>query len=458
MSDTVVSDVKKKKAPVFWIIFSVYTVLLAGALCFGISVLWKFLAVYEETRPVHAMEDSLSILTPERTDELQSYLTNEVENPYEDLSAVLSRFYELCKDQELTFGKLSGSYTENHPVYAVLAGDTHVATVSFLADTEPVDYRLCGWKLEAVTLLVQPKYSFALTVPSSMKVLINGLAPDASALLSETPTDTPVSYRNYSVTGLYEEPVLEVFDRYGQPVSLSLDEETGGYYYRLAYATAPSNMTVSFGGRILDETHCFQDSTAIEALSFLEPLANRFPEYQSLPEQLSLPSVNHYYIDFSYSAEEILWTDQNGDVVTPEYDETTNSYSHAPVSCSLVYEDCVPFVFRFVEQYALFCANDAKSSTLTEYFPPDSEYCKLISRMDNRWYNSHSDLTFQNHEVKDFFAYTKELAYVHVTVEQKMRLRATGKYQIYTIDLPIWTVRMDGQWYIAMMEFNTSAE
>lgn len=445
---------KSKKPKAFWIVYLVYTVLLAGALCFGISLLWRFLGVYEETRPVHAMEHTIDIFDREQEETLRSYLTNTVDNPYEDLSVVLSLFYDMINGQELTFGKLSGSYSESHPVYAVLAGTTHVATLSFTSSSEVVDYNLSGWNLESVTLLVSPKYSFALTVPSSMKVFVNQIAVAEDAIVSTTATSAPVSYVDYSITGLYQEPEIEVFDRYGHPVTLQLDETTGGYYFKLAYASAPSTMQLTFGGRVLGSDNLLLDNIVIPELSFIDSLAARFPEYASLPEVLTLPTTNNYYIDYAYDVAGIQWKDRFGAIVEPVYDEVTNTYSYGLVSDESIREDCVSFVRSFVEQYALFCANDVEAETLGEFFPADSEFYSLVSKMDNRWYSGHSDLTFQNHEVAEFFAYSDNLAYVHITMEQKMKLRATGKYKIYNIDLPVWIVKLDGSWYIARIIFD----
>lgn len=445
---------KKKKSKAFWIVYAIYTVLLAAVLCFGISLLWKFLSVYEQTRPVHAMEHTLSILEREQEETLRSYLTNNLDTPYESSSDILSSFYDMLEGQELTFGKLSGSYSELHPVYAVLAGETHVATLSFTMDDKIVDYNLSGWKLEAVTLLISPKYSFALTVPSSMKVFVNQVPIAEDAVLSTTATDTPVSYVDYSVTGLYLEPKLEVFDRYGAPVTLQVDEETGGYYYRLAYASAPATMQLCFGERVLGEDNLREGNISIPELDFIDSLAKRFPEYAVLPEVLTLPTINKYYIDFAYDTDSILWKNRFGEVVIPDYDKVRNSYSFGLVSDETVREEAVSFVQSFIEQYALFCANDAEAEALADFFPADSEFYKLVKKMDNRWYNAHSNLTFQNHELKEYFAYCDNLAYVHITMEQRMLVRALGKYQVYNIDLPVWIVKLDGTWYIARIIFD----
>ena len=53
---------KSHRFPWFWLFYLLYIVLLAGAIYYGLSLLWNFLTVYENTRPVHSMEQSLTVL------------------------------------------------------------------------------------------------------------------------------------------------------------------------------------------------------------------------------------------------------------------------------------------------------------------------------------------------------------------------------------------------------------
>ena len=164
-----------RRFPWFWLFYVLYIILVAGALFYGLTRLWDFLDVYERTRPVHFMESSLSVFEESHSGELQKYLTNQVENPYEEDSVLLDLFYDSIEGKKLSFGKLSGYYTESHPVYAVLADGDHVATVSFTSDGQIAGYNFAGWQLEKISLLLTPTKNFAVTVPSSMEVTVNGL-------------------------------------------------------------------------------------------------------------------------------------------------------------------------------------------------------------------------------------------------------------------------------------------
>ncbi|MBP3611343.1 MAG: hypothetical protein J6J42_13525 [Lachnospiraceae bacterium] len=446
-----------RRFPWFWLFYVLYILLLGGAIVYGLSQLWKFLTVYENTRPVHFMEDTLTIFQESETEEFQNYLTNTVENPYEDTDLLLSLFYDFIAGKELSFGKLSGSYTESHPVYAVLADDVHVATVSFTSDHTNAGYGLSGWTLEEITLLVTPTKSFAITVPSSMTVYINGIPAATEHIVSTVETDTPVSYVNYAFSGLYKEPDIRVTDRYGSEVTLQKDEATGGLYYKLAYASAPASMSLSFGGHVLDQGNILTKNIPVEKLSVITQTAVRFPEYAVLPELLTIPSFTEYYIDFAYTKDSVSFMDRFGTGHTPDYDPVTNSYSHGLVSDDSLKEECAAAATDFLETYALFCSDDASQTALEPFFPKNSAYYKLIISMDNHWFPAHSSVTFGNHELLNFFAYSENLVYIQMSIEEKMYIYYTGENKTILVNHPLWLVKMDGNWYVARMIFDDTA-
>jgi len=445
-----------RRFPWFWLFYVVYILLLAGTLLFGLTLLWDFLDVYERTRPVHFMETSLSVFEESNSVELQKHLTNTVENPYEDTSVLLDLFYDFIEGKELSFGKLSGYYTETHPVYAVLADKEHVATVSFTSDNRVVDYNFTGWQLEEVSILLTPSKNFAVTVPSSMDITVNGYPVAPEHIVSTAETDTPVSYVNYAFSGLYIEPDIRVTDRYGAPVTLLQDEETGGLYYKLAYAYAPSDMSVSFGGHILDENSVLVSGMEVKELSFLPQIAERFSEYTELTELVSVPAFTEYYIDFAYTESGVVFTDRLGNVRIPDYDPVKNRYSHGLVSNDSLQTECTEIVTDFLQTYALFCVeSENDGSNLTRFFPENSDYLDLILSMDNDYFGSYSSLVFENHQLLDFFAYTDNLAYVQMSIDERVYMNKYREDKIIKLKHPIWLVKMDGQWYIMRIIFES---
>jgi len=445
-----------RRFPWFWLFYILYIALLSGALYYGLSRLWDFLDVYERTRPVHFMEDSMSLFEESGAGDLQNYLTNRAENPYEPDAVILELFYDSIRGKKLSFGKLSGSYTESHPVYAILADGVHVATVSFTSDNKIMGYNFSGWQLEEVSLLVTPTKNFAITVPSSMDVTINGLPISKEHIVSTVETDTPVSYVNYAFSGLYKEADIQVTDRYGSPVTLTKDEETGGLYFKLAYAYAPSDMTLSFGGHVLDESNTLVSGIEVEELSFLPQIAERFSEYKALTELVTVPTFAEYYIDFAYNEANVVFTDRLGNVRTPDYDPVKNKYSHGLVSNDSLQEECVNLVTDFLQKYAMFCAEKNNTGEeLKPFFPEKSEYCKLIISMDNDFFGRYSSILFENHQLLDFFAYTENLVYIQMSIDERVDLTRYKEDTIIKLKHPIWLVKMDGSWYIMRIIFES---
>ena len=405
------------------------------------------------------MEDSLIIFNEDDTEQIQKYLTNTVENPYEDKSVLLSAFYELIADKELTFGKLSGAYTEEKPVYAVLADEEHVATISFVSDETEVGYDLCGWKIHEISLLVSPTKSFAVTIPSSMNLTINGVPVAEEHKISTTETNAPVSYVNYVCNGkLFRTPEIQVTDRYGTVVELQKDEATGGLYYQLSYAMVPATMQLSFGGHVLTEEKILQENIPVEEMDFIPQVAKTFAEYAALPEIVNIPTFKKYYIDFAYEAETVTATDRFGTVRELSYDEASRTYSHELISNDSLKEECVERTTEFLEIYTLFCANDAEDSELKPFFPDNSEFYRKIIKMDSMWFDSHTKIKFSNHQLKEFFAYTDNLVYIYMTLDQQFDLRRNGKKMLITVDLPLWLVKMEEEWYVARIIFDNTGE
>lgn len=445
----------ERRFPWFWLFYLLYILLIAGILFFGLSLLWNFLDVFEQTRPVHFMEKSISVFEESGRDELQAHLTNTVENPYEDVSTILDLFYDSVEGKEISFGKLSGYYSELHPVYAILADDEHVATVSLASDNKIVGYNFSGWVLKEITLLLTPTKSFAITVPSSMTVQINGIPVAEEHVVSTVETDTPVSYVNYAFSGLYKEPDIQVTDRYGSPVTLKKDEETGGLYYKLAYASAPATMELSFGGHVLDEGNTLVSGIEVEELSIVSQIANTFSEYKSLPEQLTIPTFTEYYIDFAYTEDTVVFTDRFGKTRIPAHDTVINKYSYCLVSDDSLQEECMAFASDFLQTYALFSSGDADNTALKKFFPANSEFCARLGSMDNRWFTSHSNIRFDNHKIEEFFAYSENLVYIRMSIDETMWLTWLYTDKLVKLNHPLWLVKLDGNWYVANMIFES---
>ena len=113
-------------------------------------------------------------------------------------------------------------------------------------------------------------------------------------------------------------------------------------------------------------------------------------------------------------------------------------------------------ITEFLEKNSLFVANDLSKTALKPFFPANSEYYSTIVSMNNQWFNRHEPIKFTNHNVEKFFAYTDNLAYVHVTMNEEFIISGYNIAQCIKVDLPLWLVKMDGNWYVARILFEDS--
>jgi len=80
----------------------------------------------------------------------------------------------------------------------------------------------------------------------------------------------------------------------------------------------------------------------------------------------------------------------------------------------------------------------------------------MIIKMNAKWFDSHSTIKFSNHQLKDFFAYTDNLVYIYMTLDQSFTLKRTGEKTSITVDLPLWLVKMEEEWYVARIIFDSA--
>jgi len=212
--------------------------------------------------------------------------------------------------------------------------------------------------------------------------------------------------------------------------------------WALPLADVPWDRTVSNPG------------SEITGLEFIDDVAAHFPEYAALPDLIDIPVFYDYFIDFAYSPEAVTATDRFGTVRTLAYDEATRTYSHDLVSNDSLQEESTALAKDFLEKYTLFTAGDISASALTPFFPKNSTYYSLIVSMDNRWFKNHSTIQFTNPELKEFFAYTDNLVYIHYTFTQEFRMYYNWEYKITPVDIPLWLVKIDGTWYVARMIYD----
>ncbi len=451
-------SLNKRKVPVFWIIYAVLMVISLIAVGLLLRKLYYFLDAYEATRPVHQAEKVVeSSFTEKNRQTLKKLITNKIEQDTESVDDLLDDFFKSTENKKMTYGRYYGQYTDSKPQYILSVGEEQLAsfalkeTVKYDAD---FDFKL--WDLESVTFFIQPKYSYAVTIPETMTLYVNGKEVPKTEAKGRKDSDCRVGYLEYSDTKFYFEPEIKVKDRAGHDVHLLTDQASGGYYYLLHYAYAPADMVVCFNGVDLTADEVMEKDIDCGVDYFmLNEVIRKYPEYKSLQDNIYYPTFTKYYVDLDVKEEDTTWKNRLNTDSIAVYDAETKTFSAGLTSDDSEMDELIVYATEFLKTYALFCSKDVQITEIQGYFPANSKYYTAISKMNNYWFNAHTDVSFQNYETKEFFSYGDNYAFVHVTFEQKMKHRASGVWKIYPIDLPVWLVKIDGEWYVGGMDFAT---
>ena len=238
MSD-IKNDEKKRKKPLFWIFMLFYTAIYIAALMWGISTLYEFLGVYENTLPTKTMDDFIGKLNADyyiETAKSQLEInTTEFENKDAVLSAVIDT---LGKPQKFEYKKKSGEYTEEKPVYIVEADGKAFLKVTLEGDEQKAKFNFTNWRIALQEPLVsveyKPKYNVAAVIPEYANLEINGIKVADSFYTGESDAgelknvaeyvDNLPKMRDYEVDGLYEKPVVKAFANDGTELAYKIDE------------------------------------------------------------------------------------------------------------------------------------------------------------------------------------------------------------------------------------------
>lgn len=208
----------------FWIVWGVIFLVLAIAAMIGMAVLNRVLTEYESIQPGYEAEKIFNeYFNPIDQDRLWQYVDYSTGD------------FETGKQARAYFSELlgsNGSETGYHEVisedstlhkYAVKVGDYTLGYFTVGKDesrtTDKYNYEYP--KLDDIVIEIKPVYGVSVYAPEKSVVTVNGIEIGSDFAMGETvvmddagyfPSDAP-AYRNminYSITGLYQRPVVEV--------------------------------------------------------------------------------------------------------------------------------------------------------------------------------------------------------------------------------------------------------
>ncbi len=219
---------------------------------------------------------------------------------------------------------------------------------------------------------------------------------------------------------------------------------------------APDNVSVFVNGEKADRESVKPESIETGEFTVLYSFSETYSEYSDIRNRVTVPEMLRYEFEAPeksvISAKNVL-----GDDVVLEASEQSDGiikYSCGFLSDDSQYDKVTALAFEAMEKYALFCTGDGEASALAPYFPADSEYLSVISKMDNSWYMKHPEPpTFSAQTVLAYKGYSESLVYVKVTMKQTLFQSNINADKTTEITHPMWFVKLDGEWKIAAIEF-----
>lgn len=249
------NGIEKKKRGIFWIIFSLYTVLLIIAVVVINVKVWDTLEGYQNDYEVAEAASNPDLVIPEL---IALYAANQIEEIAQDGWADVISSYELESNVDAyitgyTAGKAisykrNERFSDRKPVYDIYTEGKLLGTITLKQRQESDDFgfHLCELK-EAVAYVEQPQtISVTIEVLSTDQIVVNnkvltseyviGESQITSAMAKEAEELTGKSYKMlaYQVDGFLEVPTIEV---YREDKAIEYVRAEGQNYDYISHAT-----------------------------------------------------------------------------------------------------------------------------------------------------------------------------------------------------------------------------
>lgn len=230
----------KRKFSKFLMFLIIYGTLLISIILILMIFLNGILKDYESSMPNNTMEVLINDFT---SDNIRNLLeeNNVSVNDFESIDVIEEYFKQVMAEEEISYKRKSGEFTNNNPVYVVMAGEKTIAKVT-LAEKGKNAHDFTEWKVGEIAFgdYVETAHEIAITAPTSAEVKINGVTVD-SQYITETDmvveqTKNVAEYTNvatnvvYKIDNLLTEPqITAVLGETELPVSVEGNQCTVGY-------------------------------------------------------------------------------------------------------------------------------------------------------------------------------------------------------------------------------------
>ena len=403
----------------------IWAVLLLLIGLIGCILLYRYLGIYEITRPEQRMDTLMESMDAESwLDAAAENLDFEV-SEFEDAQALYKSYRDsLTLDQPLSYRSSKKDSDSDAAVFVVRSGAINLCRVELIPGENSYGFGRHDWQLGRVSTgdITDSLQSAAVSVTAlaGQEIRLNGLPLGESYLVEkqlpignlsplEQRMETPPAYVRYQVSPLYGE--IRVTDAEGQELFPMGDSGAGRLDYNAAPSgvyslsiSAPEDVIVSVNGVTLSAADAVSDSDG--ALSGLEYYTDG-AAYQTL----------EYRFEGLYTAPELSVRDAEGQVLEPlSADGAHLVFLHKDPAAA---EELQPIAEAFFTAYLTYTSSPFDLTRLYRVLgltlSPSELYQYLADSQAAMLWAAHTTLEFEQMDY-DNFSYVGDRCFV-CTVE-----------------------------------------
>ena len=180
-----------------------------------------------------------------------------------------------------------------------------------------------------------------------------------------------------------------------------------------------------------------------------EPVAQRF-----IGDYEELPKINEYDVDGFYYLPDVAAISNDGTNLPVLCDMNTRTYYVDYPRDSAYRAEVEDIAKEAVSAYANFISGDLPETELKKYFTANNVFLYYMEHAELKWFTRHRASEIHSAEVVDFIAYSDDVCYCEVIVEQYLTMEwGPREPEIITTDGKFYFVKQNGEWKVLCIEF-----
>ena len=262
-----------KGTVIFRAVYGTFTFLAILIVAILLVQLWRFLEVYEKSRPEVVAEAFVQELAKDKTILLGD--TGEELNEFEDES-VLTEYYAALTNGEISYSRNGRKSDSEKTVYNLIIDGEVIAELTVAQSDTELGYGMYEYEVSGISCREAARKSFNITAPSSADVYINGkIVSGKYTIQTSEPYKETVNFHGlisenlydvtYKVDGFVNEPEIMVMDKAGN----ALVTENGKYILAQVNDNELSQTALGFSQAY--SRYIVNDGKLSEAAAYLAP-------------------------------------------------------------------------------------------------------------------------------------------------------------------------------------------